>query len=194
MDMVRASERGHVVMTNGPFLEVRMTAPRGEIRHAEPGDEIDTPEDKSATIWIRVQCPNWFDIDRVQVFVNGRPDKKLNFTRRDNANLFSRDVVRFEHKIPLKLEADAHIIVATIGENSALGVVMGPDHGKHKPVAVTNPIFVDVDDDGFKPNGDLLGLPIPHQDEITRRAHAHAHAHDHEHEHDVTPAAAPAAK
>jgi len=28
-----------------------------------------------------------------------------------------------------------------------------------KPVAFTNPIYVDVDRDGFKANGDTLGYP-----------------------------------
>ena len=31
---------------------------------------------------VKVQCPNWFDINRVQVFLNGRPAEKLNFTRK----------------------------------------------------------------------------------------------------------------
>ena len=29
--------------------------------------------------------------------------------------------------------------------------------GEQPPVAVANPIFVDIDGNGFKPNGDLLG-------------------------------------
>jgi hypothetical protein len=29
------------------------------------------------------------------------------------------------------------------------------------PFAVSNPIFVDVDGGGFKPNGDDLGVPFP---------------------------------
>ena len=56
---------------------------------------------------------------------------------------------------------DTHIIVATIGEGLTLGPVMGPNYGgKLPPVAVANPIFVDVDGDGFKPNGDLLDVPL----------------------------------
>ena len=38
---------------------------------------------------------------------------------------------------------------------------MGPEHADDRPVAVSNPIFVDVDGGGFKPNGDPLGeLPV----------------------------------
>jgi hypothetical protein len=65
--------------------------------------------------------------------------------------------VKFEQEIPIRLTGDTHIIVATIGENSKLGPVMGPDRGNDKPVAVSNPIYVDVDGGGFKPSGDPLG-------------------------------------
>lgn len=129
------------------------------------------------TLQVRVQCPNWFDIDRVQVFVNGRPEPALNFTRREQGRFFSRDVVRFEHAIPVRLESDAHLVVATVGEESGLGQVMGPDHAKKKPIAVANPIFIDVDGDGFQANGDLLGVPLPHQLQPTGHRH---HGHDHD--------------
>jgi hypothetical protein len=178
-DMVHAAERGRMVMTNGPFLEARLAASDGEtIAVVGPGDDV-SDRDGAVEIAVRVQCPNWFDIDRVQVFVNGRADPQLNFTRREHAALFSRDVDRFAHTIPVRLEGDAHLIVAAIGEDSTLGVVVGPEHAADRPVAVANPIFVDVGGDGFTPSGDLLGLPIPHQPEPTHRRHVHPHAHPH---------------
>ncbi|MEO8497632.1 MAG: hypothetical protein ABI614_21410, partial [Planctomycetota bacterium] len=69
--------------------------------------------------------------------------------------------VQFEHDIQLELAEDAHIIVAAIGEGLTLGRNMGPLWGEKPPVAVSNPISVDVDGDGFKPNGDLLDVPLP---------------------------------
>jgi len=184
IDMVRASERGRIVMTNGPFLTVLLAAAvAGETASAGPGDAI-ADDDGEVMLTVRVQCPNWLDVDRVQVFANGRPVPEASFTRRENAGLFSKDVVKFSHEFPLRLERDAHLIVTTIGEGSTLGVVMGPEHGNGKPVAVANPIFVDVKGDGFTPNGDLLGLPIPHQEKPTHRRHVHRHAHPHDHGHD----------
>ncbi|NCY03962.1 MAG: hypothetical protein EBX36_13900, partial [Planctomycetia bacterium] len=178
-DVVRACERGRVVMTNGPFLEMRAVGSRGgSTATAGPGDDL-ADDDGAVTMSVRVQCPNWFDVDRVQVFVNGRADPALNFTKRDHPEAFSRDVVRFAREFPVRLERDAHLIVAAIGEDSALGVVMGPEHAADKPVAVANPVFVDVGGDGFTPNGDLLGLPIPHQAKPTQRRHVHPHAHPH---------------
>jgi hypothetical protein len=59
------------------------------------------------------------------------------------------------------LTTDTHIIVAAAAEKSTLGPVMGPDHAKDMPIAISNPIFVDVDGKGFKANGDTLGAPLP---------------------------------
>jgi hypothetical protein len=56
---------------------------------------------------------------------------------------------------------DSHVIVVAVGENSNLGPVMGPQHGSDVPIAVSNPIFVDVDGGGFQPNKDTLGVPLP---------------------------------
>jgi hypothetical protein len=178
-DVVQACERGRVVMTNGPFLEVKAVGARGGAEATVgPGDGL-VDDDGGVSLRVRVQCPNWFDVDRVQVFVNGRADPALNVTRRERPEAFSRDVVRFSQEIPVKLDRDAHLIVATIGEGSSLGTVMGPEHAADKPVAVANPIFVDVGGDGFTANGDLLGLPIPHQEKPTHRRHVHPHAHPH---------------
>lgn len=161
MDMVHTSEAGHVVMTTGPFMEVTLCPKTKSITPSGiPGDDVIAPGG-GATLSVRVQCSNWLDINRVQVFVNGRPKEDLNFTRRAASKHFGNDVVKFEADIPLKLAEDAHIIVAAIGEGLQLGRVSGPRWGEKPPVAVSNPIFVDIDGDGFKANGDLLDVPLP---------------------------------
>ncbi len=160
LDIVHAAEGGHLVMSNGPFLEVSLRASSGSETEAIPGDNL-AVSGGDATLKVRVQCPNWFDVDRVQVFLNGRPAESLNFTRRATPDRFTNNTVKFDQEIPLHLDGDTHVIVAVIGEGSKLGAVMGPDHEKDRPVAVSNPIFVDVDGGGFKPNGDTLGgLPV----------------------------------
>ncbi|MFK7736561.1 MAG: CehA/McbA family metallohydrolase [Pirellulaceae bacterium] len=159
--MIHSSEHGHVVMTTGPYLEfeLRRQTIRG-VQRFEVGEDFSLNSDPTK-LWIRVQCPNWFDINRVQVFANGRPRSDLNFTRKTHPGLFSNDVVRFEAewKLP-EFEEDTHVIVAAIGEGLKLGPVMGPERGELPPVAVTNPIFVDVDGGGFRVNGDDLGVPL----------------------------------
>jgi hypothetical protein len=159
LDIVHAAEKGNILMTSGPFMEVSATAD-GADKTAQIGEDLRAGNGK-VSLKVRVQCPNWFDIDRVQVLLNGRLESTLNFTRDANPDMFASDVVKFERTIPVELSGDTHLIVVAAGEKSTLGTVMGPDHGKDMPIAVSNPIYVDVDGGGFKANGDTLGAPLP---------------------------------
>ncbi len=143
MEVVREAKRGHMVMSSGPFLEVSLDG-------ALPGDEVKLGK---GTLKVRVQTPNWFSVDRVQVLVNGAPDPKLNFTdMRDG-------VVKFDRQITIALAKDAHLIVVAVGERSSTAPVMGPNGGR--PIAISNPIYVDVDGNGFVASKDTLGHPLP---------------------------------
>ncbi len=156
-EMVRNIEAGRIVMTTGPFLEV--VGRSGEAA-AIPGEDL-VAVDGKVDLYVRVQCPNWFDIDRVQLFVNGRPADEFGWRRRTDSEAFGNGTVRFERRFDVPIATDAHLIVATIDEEGTLGRVMGPTGGKLPPVAVSNPIFVDADGNGFEPNGDDLDHPLP---------------------------------
>ncbi|MCA9174883.1 MAG: CehA/McbA family metallohydrolase [Planctomycetales bacterium] len=158
-DIVDACEAGHVVMSNGPYLNVSMEA---EGKSAIPGDDLAAPSGET-TIRIQVQCPNWLDVNRVQVFLNGRPSGEHNFTRREHPKQFTDTTVKYDRRFTLKLKSDTHVIVAAAGERLTLGRIMGPRYGTMMPIAVSNPIYVDVDGNGFQPNGDLLDVPLPHK-------------------------------
>ncbi len=160
-EMIHAAEHGHLIMTTGPFLETQVRLQRdGKDEFYISGEDV-ALEGAEARIWVRVQCPNWFDVNRVQVFANGKPIPEMNFTRNSHPDQFSDQSVRFETEIALpKFAVDTHIIVATIGEGLTLGPVMGAERGKIVPAAVANPIFLDVDGSGFQANGDDLGVPI----------------------------------
>ncbi|MCM2373970.1 CehA/McbA family metallohydrolase [Aporhodopirellula aestuarii] len=160
-EMVRQAESGHIVMSTGPFLSVagQSTTSRDT---AIPGDSL-VAADGKVMLKVTVQCPNWLDVNRVQLFISGRPSKKHNYTRKNSPDLFgSMTAVRkFDSSISLSLDQDAHLIVATIGEGMTMEKVMGTRYGKRPPIAVSNPIFVDVDGNGFQHNGDELGMPLP---------------------------------
>jgi hypothetical protein len=164
MDIVHASERGNLVMTSGPFLEVGVR-PEGvsDGPVAVPGMEVALPGGRAA-LRVRVQCANWLDVNRVQVLVNGRPDPAANFTRASTPDRFGDGVVKFDREILLAVAGDAHVIVVAIGEGLTLGPVTGPRWGHLPPVAVSNPIWLDVDGGGFKANGDLLDLATPKEE------------------------------
>jgi hypothetical protein len=150
MEIVREARRGRLVMTNGPFLDV-------SLQGALPGDEVRLSG--RGALRVRVECPNWLDVDRVQVLLNGRPDPSLNFTRARNPEFFGDGPVKFKRELTLAVEADAHVIVVALGEGSTLGPVMGAV--SEPPVAISNPIWVDADGNGFVPNKDTLGAPLP---------------------------------
>ncbi|MDA9779173.1 CehA/McbA family metallohydrolase [Rubripirellula sp.] len=179
-EMVKQTEAGHIVMSNGPFLSVQASAdaasgdglkkekpgtetPRTIHTHSEaiPGDNLHAPSGV-IRLSVNIQCPNWLDVNRVQVFINGRPDKALTFTARENQGYFGTadNPIKFAAELTVTLDQDSHIIVAAIGEGLTMEKVMGSRFGKIPPTAVSNPIYVDIDGGGFQPNGDLLGLPL----------------------------------
>lgn len=152
---VRHAKAGHSYLTSGPFLQVTTedgTGP-GDTAHAVNGH---------VKLKVRVQCTDWIDIDRVQVLVNGRMPASLNFMRSANSQMFKDGVVKFEETIDVPLKEAAHLIVVALGEHSDLTTGYGTSsQAKMRPCAYNNPIFVDVDGKGFKPNGDTLGFPLP---------------------------------
>ena len=55
-----------------------------------------------------------------------------------------------------------HLIVVAIDEDGNSKVGFGTsDYAKMRPCAYNNPIYVDADGGGFKPNGDTLGYDLP---------------------------------
>ena len=149
-EIIRNSKAGRMMITNGPFLEVTTSdgLPIGSTIIGEGFVDLQ----------IRVQTPNWMEIDRVQVLVNGRQPEQFDFRRAKNPGMFNEGIVGFEETVRVTLQQDAHLIVVAIGEGSdiQLGWGLNP-YGEMHPVAYTNPIFVDVDRDGFEANGDTLG-------------------------------------
>ena len=151
-ELSRKSKMGQMVLTNGPFLNVTANG-------ALPGADI---EAKAVSLDVKVQCTDWIDIDRVQVLVNGRQREDLNFTRKSHPGMFADGLVKFEQSLKVMLEEDSHLIVVAMGENSDLKTGYGTsDQAQMQPCAYHNPIFVDVDGNGFRANGDTLGFPLP---------------------------------
>jgi hypothetical protein len=152
-EIIRNSKAGRMMITNGPFLQVTVGdgSPIGSTVTAE----------KLVSLKVKVQTPNWFDIDRVQVLVNGGQHKDYNYSRETHPDKFKDDVVKFNQTLQVKLREDAHLIVVAIGEKSNLSKGWGQSWAAAMhPLAFTNPIYVDVDHDGFKANGDTLGHPL----------------------------------
>ena len=152
-ELIRNSKAGRMMITNGPFLKVTTAdgLPIGSSVISEGFIDLK----------IHVQTPNWLEIDRVQVLVNGRQPEQYDFRRDLNPGMFTEGVVNFDETIRVMLQQDAHLIVVAIGENSTLEKGWGRARQSIRhPVAYTNPIYVDVDHNGFQASGDTLGHPL----------------------------------
>ena len=153
-EISRRAKNGQMILTTGPFLEVSTSDGTIAGGTTRANDSID--------LNVRVQCPSWIDIDRIQVLKNGRLDQSLNFTRESNPDFFQNGVVKFNKTISIPLSEDTHLIVVAYGTNSDLRIGYGSSgQAGIKPCAYNNPIFVDLNGDGFTPNGDTLGFPLP---------------------------------
>ena len=82
-EISRRAKNGQMILTTGPFLEVSTSDGTIAGGTTRANDSID--------LNVRVQCPSWIDIDRIQVLKNGRLDQSLNFTRESNPD-FSKMV------------------------------------------------------------------------------------------------------
>ena len=158
-EMRIASEEGRLIMSNGPYLEAVFQG-KGSTDSFVAGQDL-AAQDGEVDVHIRVQCPNWIDINMVVVLVNGRVSEKHVCKRETHGRMFHNGPVRFDRRMKIRLQKDAHIVVATGHTVNRLGDVAGPSWGRQHPAALTNPVFVDVDGDGFEPIRDTLDFPLP---------------------------------
>src|SRR6185312_12726773 len=89
LELVRASNQGRLIMSNGPFLEVKLNE-AGQTNSITAGQDLAVSSGK-VQLDVRVQTPNWFDIDHVFVLVNGKPAESLDFTREKHPERFTKE-------------------------------------------------------------------------------------------------------
>ncbi|MDA1230187.1 MAG: CehA/McbA family metallohydrolase [Planctomycetota bacterium] len=156
------SRSGHIVMSNGPYLDASFRETGSSDASVIAGQDL-VAKSKKVTATIQVQCPNWFDIDTVIVLVNGRRSDKLTYSRDTHPTMFGsdKDAVKFAHDVEVELTEDSHLIVLSGHRTQLIGDVMGPMWGAQHPAALNNPVFVDIDGNGFKANKDTLDIPLP---------------------------------
>jgi hypothetical protein len=171
--VARAVKEGRVVASYGPF--VRFYANDDE--QQGPGSDV---SGASVKLSIEVSSPGWFNIDRVELYENGRLIEEWDTDAIDNAS-----VLNFSESLTVTPDKDSWYVVIAAGgddlspvftpvefppiflEDVVTGALEGigldgilaeavpvPRAFPVHPYALTNPIWVDADGDGeFTPPG-----------------------------------------
>lgn len=128
--VVAALKGGRALVTTGPLVLPR-------IGDAGPGDTVSAPNG-TARLDVVVRAARWIDVRRLEVVVNGERvvDQTMRPTGRVHRGRFS-----FE----LRFDRDSWIVVVARGDRPLDDVLPWV---RARPVAVSNPIFVDLDGDG----------------------------------------------
>lgn len=166
LDMVHAAEQGRLVMSNGPFLEV-WASETGKTPRVTAGQDL-AASSKKITLHVKAQCPNWLDLDRCFVLVNGRIHPQHNYFREQHPHIFRSGSVKIDQQLELMVERDAHVIVVVGDLGADLSQVYATADGKSAPTAFNNPIFIDIDGNGFEASKDTLDAPLPVKFEATK--------------------------
>lgn len=160
---VRAVNAGRLFGSNGPVVDLRLTA--GEAT-ARLGDTIASAPGEAVTVEVDVQTPAWMRVEALDLFVNvvdpllPDPDE-FDETAIPPSHTVALEQVgvdevavgaeshrrrRFTGRFELRPEVDSYVVGVVRGGDSMWPVVL--NRGV-RPVAYTNPIYVDVDGGGY---------------------------------------------
>lgn len=168
-DVVDALKSRRVLMTNGPFVELT-------VEGRPMGSEVKA-RDGRVTVAIEVRTAPWIDVDRAVLYANGEVVAEIDVQLKDGRFRWQDDVelprdawlvaevtgddslfpIVKPIDVPPVLLSDAFgAITGPLGlGGSVLGGLQPPRTEVWKPIALTNPIWVDVDGEGFTAPGPL---------------------------------------
>jgi hypothetical protein len=130
VDVARAVQGGHVVVSNGIFLSVMANGTAG------PGDLV---VGGRVTLQMEARAPSWVDLGRVEVWLNGA------LYATSPAIAKPAPGGRLQFNVELEPKLDSWIVVVARGDEPMNAMFLGR---RVLPFAFSNPIFIDADEDG----------------------------------------------
>jgi hypothetical protein len=132
-DVARAVRGHHTFFTTAPFVRVRTGgATIGDLAPAHDG---------KADLEIEVDAAPWVTVSTVSVYVDGRLNDTIKVP-------VSKNPVRLHTTVPLSFTRDAYAVVRVDGDEPLAPIVGDLTRFDVRPLALTNPIFFDVDGNG----------------------------------------------
>jgi hypothetical protein len=131
--LVEALKRHHSFFTTGPFVEVKAgTGGMGDIVPA-PGGHLG--------VEVKVLAAPWIDVDRLSVIVGGKTVAVIPIAA-------SEAVLRFSQVLEIPAPRDTFVVFRVDGDRSLQPVIGDRLRFSVRPVAITNPVFLDANADG----------------------------------------------
>lgn len=130
------------------ILEHKVTVARGVFvnltanKQYAVGSEL-VAKDRKVELLLQVLAPSWVRIEKVRIYGNGREvwSGEIEATKK---------ALKYEKKISLQPAEDTWYVAKAEGSESLWPVAPRTALGEVTPVGFTNPIWVDVDGDGFE--------------------------------------------
>jgi hypothetical protein len=146
-EIERAVKGHHTFFTTGPFVE--LSVGQGGIGDVAPA------KDGHARAGIEVRAAPWISVSTVTLYLNGKELNRWKVAK-------SADTVRFKQAYDLTLARDSWIVVRVDGDEPMAPVVGDRQRFDVRPLALTNPVFLDVDGDGKYNPPEKHGPHEPH--------------------------------
>ncbi len=131
--LARTVKAERCFFTTGPFVRL-------DIAGGQEGDTVEATNGHVPGV-IEVQAAPWIDVSVVTLYVNGHATKRW-------AVPPSRIVKRFATHFDVDVDRDAYFVVRVQGKRPLTPVVGMPGGWRVLPLALTNPVYVDVDGNG----------------------------------------------
>jgi len=167
-EFVRGVNSGGLLVSNGPFFRTRLINSNDDV--AGLGEIVDAG-DGTLTLEVELDIPQWMSVDTIDLYINvtedvywpngGGSSDRLAPTMTTTFELVDDDLVlaaegglehwHYQKTVTMELEIaeDAYVVVLVRSANgpATLDPVI-PNSGV-RPLAFTNPIYVDGDGDGY---------------------------------------------
>jgi len=132
---IQAVLQSRVVVSGGAFIDLLVNE-----QYTVGAQVVDT--DGSLELKVRLQAPSWVPVATLEIVANGEVVQTANVAP-------STDVVRLEKTFTLNPTRDTWYVVLA----KELTTDLAPVAGGARMLSFTNPVYVDVDGNGFEAKG-----------------------------------------
>jgi hypothetical protein len=132
-EVAEALRAHHAFFTTGPFVRVTVgDAGIGDLAPARGGH---------AVARVVVEAAPWISVDRVILYLDGKEERRWQVQPVTTA-------VRFDERVELSTPTDGYVVVRVDGDKLMAPVVGDTRTFGVRPLALTNPVFLDADGNG----------------------------------------------